>query len=109
MHHCNCYSSIVLLECWFRFVADITFGTAVRESMDLMTSSPGVLYNVDGIFRNGPVKGKILPGFNLDKRKPLAENSKSTTSALYSPKVASKVRFGGLCLGKITAKSPYHT
>lgn len=66
--------------------------------MDLMTASPGVLYNVDGVFRNGPVNGKILPGFNLDTRKPLTENSKSTTAALYSPKVASKVRFGRLTL-----------
>ncbi|CBN78920.1 conserved unknown protein [Ectocarpus siliculosus] len=69
---------------------DITFGTAARESMDLMTASPGVLYNVDGVFRNGPVKGKILPGFNLDTRKPLAENTKSSTAAMYSPKLASK-------------------
>ncbi|CAM9271186.1 unnamed protein product [Scytosiphon promiscuus] len=71
---------------------DITFGTAPRESMDLMTASPGVLYKVDGVFRNGPVKGKILPGFNLDSRKPLAENLKSTTAAIYSPKLASKVQ-----------------
>eukprot|EP00903_Cladosiphon_okamuranus_P006162 g6062.t2 len=69
---------------------DITFGTAARESMELMTASPGVLYNVDGVFRKGAVKGKILPGFNLDSRKPLAENLKSTTAALYSPKLASK-------------------
>lgn len=96
LDHCVTRRSICL-NVGFGGVADITFGTAVRESMDLMTSSPGVLYNVDGIFRNGPVKGKILPGFNLDTRKPLAENSKSTTSALYSPKVASKVRFEGLC------------
>lgn len=66
--------------------------------MDLMTASPGVLYNVDGIFRNGPVKGKILPGFNLDTRKPLAENLTSTTDALYSPKLASKVSCGRLLL-----------
>ena len=72
--------------------ADITFGTAARESMELMTASPGVLYNVEGVFRKGPVKGKILPGFNLDTRKPLAENLKSTTAAIYSPKLASKVR-----------------
>lgn len=70
---------------------DISFGTAARESMELMTSSPGVLYNVEGVFRNGPVKGKILPGFNLDTRKPLAENSKSSTAAIYSPKLTSKV------------------
>lgn len=76
--------------------ADITFGTAARESMDLMTASPGVLYNVDGVFRNGPVKGKILPGFNLDTRKPLAEITKSSTAAMYSPKLASKVRREGL-------------
>lgn len=69
----------------------ITFGTAARESMSLMTASPGVLYNVDGVFRNGPVKGKILPGFNLDTRKPLAENLKSKTAAIYSPKLATKV------------------
>lgn len=60
--------------------------------MDLMTASPGVLYKVDGVFRNGPVKGKILPGFNLDSRKPLAENLKSTTAAIYSPKLATKVQ-----------------
>lgn len=60
--------------------------------MELMTASPGVLYNVEGVFRKGPVKGKILPGFNLDTRKPLAENLKSTTAAIYSPKLASKVR-----------------
>ena len=71
--------------------AVITFGTAARESMSLMTASPGVLYNVDGVFRNGPAKGKILPGFNLDTRKPLAENLKSTTAAIYSPKLATKV------------------
>lgn len=63
--------------------------------MELMTASPGVLYNVEGVFRKGPVKGKILPGFNLDTRKPLAENLKSTTAAIYSPKLASKVRLGG--------------
>lgn len=72
-------------------MAVITFGTAARESMNLMTASPGVLYNVDGVFRNGPAKGKILPGFNLDTRKPLAENLKSTTAAIYSPKLATKV------------------
>lgn len=82
--------------------ADITFGTAARESMDLMTASPGVLYNVDGVFRNGPVKGKILPGFNLDTRKPLAENTKSSTSAMYSPKLASKVRREGRNVAEAT-------
>lgn len=60
--------------------------------MELMTASPGVLYNVEGVFRNGPIKGKIFPGFNLDTRKPLAENLKSTTAAIYSPKLTSKVR-----------------
>lgn len=60
--------------------------------MDLMTASPGVLYKIDGVFRNGPAKGRILPGFNLDSRKPLAENSKSTTAAIYSPKLANKVQ-----------------
>lgn len=59
--------------------------------MALMTSSPGVLYNVDGVFKDGPAKGKILPGFNLDTRKPLAANSKSSTAAIYSPKLPGKV------------------
>lgn len=72
--------------------ADITFGTAARESMALISSSPGVLYNIAGVFRTGPVRGKIMPGFNLDTRKPLAANLKSTTPAIYSPKLPSKVR-----------------
>lgn len=67
--------------------------------MELMTASPGVLYNVDGVFRNGPSKGKILPGFNLDTRKPLAENLKSTTAAIYSPKLTSKVGVVALLRG----------
>lgn len=71
--------------------ADMTFGTASRESMELMTASPGVLYNVDGVFKTGTVKGKILPGFNLDTRKPLAGNLKSTTTAMYSPVLPCKV------------------
>lgn len=59
--------------------------------MALMSSSPGVLYNVEGVFRNGSDKGKILPGFNLDSKKPLAGNLKSTTAAIYSPKLPRKV------------------
>lgn len=92
-------SSPAIITYWCSRVfsgADITFGTATRESMDLMTASPGVLYKLDGAFRNGSVKGKILPGFNLDSRKPLAENLKSTTSAIYSPKLRSKVATSGV-------------
>ncbi|CAM9626435.1 unnamed protein product, partial [Discosporangium mesarthrocarpum] len=66
---------------------DITFGQSVRGGMALSTASPGVLYNVEGVLRTGPDKGRIFPGFNLDSRKPLADNLNSTTSAMYSPQL----------------------
>lgn len=89
--HFACVRICERLRPFSQFGSDITFGTAPRESMELMTASPGVLYDVNGMFKDGPVKGKILPGFNLDTRKPLSENLKSTTAALYSPKLPSKV------------------
>lgn len=89
-------------------VTDITFGIASRESAGLTTASPGVLYKIDGIFKNGTTKGKILPRFNLDTRKPLADNIKSTTSAVYWPQLSRKVYHFTAC-DEINQRAPGHT
>jgi hypothetical protein len=62
----------------------VKFGNATRPSMALNTLSPGPIYEVEGKFKDGPVSGKIKPGFNLDHRKDMATSS---TDAMYHPKL----------------------
>lgn len=62
----------------------VKFANAARPSMALGTLSPGPVYEVEGIFKNGPTGGKIKPGFNLDHRKALVD---SATDAMYHPQL----------------------
>mmetsp|Transcript_12108 Transcript_12108/g.17857 ORF Transcript_12108/g.17857 Transcript_12108/m.17857 type:complete len:278 (-) Transcript_12108:241-1074(-) len=62
------------------------FGMSNREFVAMKTASPGPSYNVQGIHRNGTSNRRILPAFNKDNRKPLAENLGSITDSMYYPK-----------------------
>jgi hypothetical protein len=50
----------------------VKFPVAERPSMELGTLSPGPIYDLEGRFKSGrDFPSKIMPGFNLDKRKPM--------------------------------------
>ena len=59
----------------------IKFPTSERPDMNMKTLGPGPIYELEGKFRYGK-DSKVLPGFNLDHRKPLVE---SATDAMYHP------------------------
>jgi hypothetical protein len=57
----------------------IRFPCAVRPSMDLKTMGPGPIYDL-----SQKESTKIMIGFNIDHRKPMAT---AATDAMYSPKL----------------------
>lgn len=68
-----------------RRVKDVKFGTAPR-SIDHSNNNPGPDYNLGRAFKNG-VDNRISIGFNKDMRKPLSDNLKSRTDAMYDPRL----------------------
>lgn len=68
-----------------RRIKDIRFGTAPR-SIDHRTETPGPDYNLGAAYARG-VESRIPISFSRDQRKPLSDNVKSRTDALYHPKL----------------------
>ena len=54
--------------------------------MDLKTLGPGPIYEMEGRFKHGPdYPSKIMPGFNLDHRKPLVRGRDEREGAFLPP------------------------
>ena len=54
--------------------------------MGMKTPGPGPAYDLSGLYRTGKDTTPKI-GFNKDHRKPLADNVKSRTDAMYDPKL----------------------
>lgn len=61
------------------------FSCAARQSMAMKTPSPGAVYNIEGVYWNGPEKKEGI-GFGNSSRKPLTSSSNSADADLYMPK-----------------------
>ena len=66
----------------------ITFGQSVRQPLGPKTPSPGSIYNLEGLFRNG--RDKTIPiSFPTDVRKPVINETSGASVDLLFPEIRS--------------------